>query len=173
MQPQESVKHLVDSKKFELLSVLAQQFNAESDTLNDTIDEWNKRLAALNLGLEVWVDNSLADSGHYDQFSPTTRKVERYHDRTLLGYTRVDGQWQLAVKELCCTVEPNTEVFDGFSEVVDADNTKITRLLSASRELRVKAMAKLDNLFDEFQLRLAEGLEGVAKAQKLAEIDKI
>lgn len=162
---------MVSSEKFERLSTLTQQFNQQCSTLNDTIAEWNTRLANLSLGLEVWLNTQpLETSGLYQAINPETEKPQQHFDRTLLGYAHVDGQWQLAIKEEYTIYQYNE--YGQEEAVTDSDQERVIRLLSAGRLLRIKAMERLDGLFELLEAEVTRGVNTVAKAQKLAEIEK-
>jgi hypothetical protein len=153
---------MVDAQKFERLSILSQQLNEQCSTLNDTITEWNKRLLALNLGLEVWL-NPFDYSGVYyaENDSDVRQKCVK---EISLGYAKVDGQWQLAIKE---------EFLIAGNEEREQDvPIRVTRLLSCTREMRIKAMERFDSLLSHIEEEVTQRLQIVAKAQKLAEIDK-
>lgn len=59
------------------LEEASQAINQESDRLNALVDDVDKLLKRLNLGVECWVSNPAK--------------------QLFLGYARVDGKWGLAV----------------------------------------------------------------------------
>ena len=53
------------------LSNHAVELNQKSDSWNEVIESWNARLAAMNIGLEYWLDEPLEETG---MFSPGPEK---------------------------------------------------------------------------------------------------
>jgi hypothetical protein len=161
---------MVDANEFEQLSILSQQLNEQSETLNDTIEEWNKRLEALRLGITVWLDfDPLTTTGVYYEPDENGNRWKK-RDDVVLGYDRIDGRWQLAVKEVYLVWSQDRR---GEEQVEYDSPQEVTRLLSSSRELRMQAMSKLDELVRRIKRELTRRLEVVAKAQKLGEIEKL
>ncbi len=145
------------------LAPLAQKVNKQSDQINRTISSIHEKLAKLNLGIEVWLDdnlrNALECSAWSDEASMRVRTI------SYLGYDRFDGKWQLVVKE----VNEEYTVDELGEEQVEVVNPEYTPLLQASRNLRLAALPKIPLLLDELKWKGKELLDTVKHAEKFAE----
>src|ERR1700728_3797385 len=124
---------------FSALEAQATRLNEASAQANQSLASTEKRIVALNIGFEVWLDEPIfvgereGGAGPYET-STTPIKV--------LGLARIDGKWVLAVKPM--------KYVDGFYEGDTsspyrdqfADGEAIP-VLSASRALRIAALQGL------------------------------
>jgi hypothetical protein len=103
------------------LASVADKLNQESNEINTTIGALNAKLAALNLGLEEWLE---PDEDHWQ-----------------LGYGKVQDQWQLAVR-YCAEIRIQISLYGGreYLEPVPGTELTVTPLLQATRELRIRAL---------------------------------
>jgi hypothetical protein len=154
---------MVDTNNLSELSGLAQKLNSKSDDLNKSIQALNQQLAALNLGLEVWLSNfPLDDSGFYLEFPDWNYdRGERHRKTTVLGYCKVIGEWQLAVREEECNYADE-------EPVLESSDTQ--PLLQASREIRLRAASRFDILISRLKQKAVEMLGNVEKAATLASV---
>ena len=145
------------------LAPLAKKVNTKTDQINRTISSINEKLAKLNLGIEAWLDGNLRDALDCSPWSD--EGTMRVRSISYLGYDRIDGKWQLAVKEV---TEEYTVDEDG-DEEFDKVNPEYEALLQASRNLRLAALPRIPRLLDELKSRGKELLETVESAETLAE----
>lgn len=129
------------------LASLSQTLNKKSDTLNATIDSINEKLAKLNFGLVVWLENQpIVHEG--------TRYVlgyEKHQDLNQIGGISTYGaeRWQLAVSD---------------------DRSAYSRpLLRAPREVRIQALDRVPDLLSLMKERAEELIGSIERAEKLAE----
>jgi hypothetical protein len=143
------------------LAPIAEQVNKKSNEINNTISTINAKLAKLNFGIEVWLDetwNALSSSTRdYKGFPRTT-------EASYLGYCLLDDKWQLAIKN----VEEETTVEDG-EECTKEVNPDYVSLHQASRGLRLAALQKLPELLDALKGKASGVLKSIEEAEKLAE----
>src|SRR5260370_22552776 len=145
---------MVDSIK-ELFG-LSRKLNQKSDTPNEVITSINEKLATLNLGVEAWV-------GYIQRGDPWYRDADDdqafpLHDETWLGYYRFEKGWELAVKTV--TVDA-----DGGAAYVEG----LTPLLSARRDIRVRAMKLIPELLNSIKKNAERLLQSIDEAEKAAQ----
>jgi len=124
------------------LADLSLRLNSESNTINSTITTLNAKLRSLNIGVEVWLTDTMLRALPGD---PRRDEIGPY-----LGYCSVEDQWQLAVRG-----EPNGSYCSGWTG--DLPRTPLTK---ASREVRVAALEQLPALI----CRLKEEAQRVLRA---------
>ncbi len=147
------------------LSSLSKKLNKDSNKLNSIISSINESLAKLNLGLEVWLTTPVV-SDDWKDYDDTSDRVAPWCEATILGYTRVEDQWQLTVQE-ATLVKLDDRYGNEYNEAKNS-RTPIP-LLKASREVRLNAMSLLPMLLDELKRRGEELLQEIAKAEQAAE----
>ncbi len=147
------------------LSSLSKKLNEESNKLNSIISSINESLVKLNLGLEVWLTTPVV-SDDWNDYDEASDQVAPWCEATLLGCTRVEDQWQLAVQE-ATLVKLHDQYGNEYNEPRNS-RTPIP-LLKASREVRLNAMSLLPMLLDELKRRGEELLQEIAKAEQAAE----
>ncbi len=145
---------MVDSIKE--LSSLSRKLNQKSDTLNEVITSINAKLATLNLGVEAWVGNIQRGDPWYrdaddDQAFPL-------HDETWLGYYRFEKGWELAVKTVTVDADGGAAYVDGLAP-----------LLSARRDIRVRAMKLIPELLNSIKKNAETLLQSIDEAEKAAQ----
>lgn len=151
-----------DEQKLHTLSELSSQLNAESDDLNSVIESLEQRLATMNIGIAVWCNSLLCDSGwapikNYDE-EVVGQKASGYD----LGYARDSGHWRICVRESVQYLDKNGE-FDY------AETSPFVPLVNAPRIVRVEAAAELDSLLDELIRKASGYIENIKKAKEIAE----
>lgn len=131
---------------FSSLSNNAAILNTYSDSCNNKLKDVQERLVSLNIGLEYWLKEPLSSSdqqGDIGANDNSTVIIKR------LGFTRLNGNWVLAIKTIRCV--------SGFymgeqdcpytNEYVDRDPEP---LLDASRELRLNALKSLPDFLSGY-----------------------
>ena len=145
-----------------------------SDNLNKNIEALNKRLAEMNIGLEVWlesdyrplaVDNPrrpIRTSGL--QYDSSVSPPRKYEESVYLGYCRVKNAWELAIK-----YEETTYEWDQDSrEEYQVSESTLVPLLKASREIRLLAVERFDDLLSLLNSIVQQKVETAKRAEKLA-----
>src|SRR5215469_8736750 len=173
-KPHESRNRMVDANSLAQLSHLATKLNSQSNELNSSIDALNNQLASLNLGLEVWLDSHpIEDTGLYYIQDRTHKQFgEKARDLTILGYSKVDEKWQLAIKEETFIFDTVGDAFSGTTEEQVSDGYTKQSLLKASREIRMRATLELDNLVTRLKQKAEETLKGIEAAERIAAIKR-
>ena len=137
------------------LKEIANKLNKESDELQGILSTVNKKLAELNLGLDVWCrfkSELLCKTGN---------------GAWMLGYTKVqDDGWCIAVKEIEFRVD-----YVGTPEEewhIEAESEPIS-LLKAPREVRIAAAEILSDLIDALKEEAERSVKAIEKARKIAD----
>jgi hypothetical protein len=155
------------------LKSVAEALNIESDALHETLDTINRKLNALNIGLEVWLNDYAdvmavdIDDCYHDEAAGVT-----YYVGWILGYCKFsDVGWSIAasqahVRELEQGQEP-----DDFHN--DELVTRLARtergLLNGPRSVRIEAVAKLPKLIAKLKAEAEKAVETLRKAKCLAD----
>jgi hypothetical protein len=124
------------------LADLSLLLNSESNTINSTITTLSAKLRNLNIGVEVWLTDTL--------IKPLPGNPRRDDIGPYLGYCSVEDEWQLAVRG-----EPNGDYCSGWTG--DLPRTPLTK---ASRDVRIAALEQLPALV----IRIKEEAQRVLKA---------
>jgi hypothetical protein len=150
------------------LSDLASKLNKKSDTLNATITTINRKLEKLNLGVEAWLENSPIEPS--DPYFGDHDDDEKWPlvDGTLLGYARVEDEFQLAVKEATLAeFDSRGFIHPDYYEITKSWNLR--PLLKANRNIRVRAMDYVPLLLDQIKSEATGLLKSIQEAEKAAE----
>jgi hypothetical protein len=129
---------MVDTESLSKLSKLAKQINSDSDSVNVAISAFNKQLQDMKLGIEAWVE--IADSGLKLESNPE----RKYRELTLLGFCKLEDEWQLSINDQTVTYLWNTEL----REENEAAEDFYRPLLKVSRDKRLAAIDYFDDLLD-------------------------
>src|SRR5207249_3514221 len=111
----------------------ASKLNDASDSVTTVLNAIEKRLASMNIGLEVWLDDKPLKKTDPrfidgDDDSATVHWTEKR-----LGYARVDKKWCLAVKSVQMN-GPNEEHDEPVEVCTDGDPIPLAQ---ASRGIRL------------------------------------
>jgi hypothetical protein len=149
------------------LSDLSRKLNEKSDALNAAISSINKKLAKLNFGVEVWLEQSPIECGDFDTNTSEIedRLTDPTADATLLGYCHVEDAWQLAVKYVTLHARKD-KLGRVYNEATDSLQPR--PLLKASRQLRFKSASEIPQILDRIKDEATLLLEGIEKAEKTA-----
>lgn len=153
-----------------LLSNLAETaatLNKESDHINTLIEQLGEKLRKLNIGIEVWVEepelSSVEDEeevGEVEEGNPI--KQDSSYD-TQLGFTRLHDTWQLAVRQVLYRRYPDYGSRWDFVRV----ESDYSRLLDASRSIRIAALAAFPALLKKLQEETEAAVRTIRDAKKL------
>jgi len=142
---------------FPALEAQATRLNEASAFANKTLAETEKRVVALNIGFEIWLDEPIfvgEPVGGVGPFETSTTPLKA------LGLARIDGKWVFAVKPM--------KYVDGFydgdtgspfrNQFVDGDAIPV---LSASRAMRIAALQALPKFLDKLRQEVASTTIGI------------
>jgi hypothetical protein len=149
------------------LSDLSRKLNQESDKTNSIIVTINKKLAALNFGLEVWLEFPAIESGDLKKVYPgQVVRLPRQKSVIYLGYCNVEDGWQLAAKSGTLIEDWDKDSEEMFTVLTEVEYQP---LLKAAREVRVGALPLVPRLLDEVKLKTESLLKAIHEAEKAAE----
>jgi hypothetical protein len=148
------------------LETTAEALNRESDTVNTLIEQFEAKLRALNVGLDVWTP--VDDGAQWDQPVENARGdevVERQWEQTELGFiktmnTHGERVWGLAVRSVLYRRDDQ-----GDWEIINPGRRD--RLLDASRVQRIAALKAFPRLVVELHNQAKAALQTIRAAQKL------
>jgi hypothetical protein len=142
------------------LSSLAQVLNQETDSYTKSLTELQKRINGLNLGIETWV--VLSESG-----KAGTPNRDTYR-QTLLGYAKTDEGWGFAIQER--RIERGFFQDDSncpYENEYDEGPAKL--LLKSSRELRIRAAGRIEDLLQGLIARANDVIPTLKKAKEFSQ----
>ena len=147
------------------LIALSHKLNEKTNTINSTISSLNENLARLNLGVEAWLDCLSLEAEAYEEHSETeTCARSRTRDEKVLGYCRVENEWQLAVRKATRVIYPDS--FEDRDYEDDILNPTYYPLLKASRHFRAKAVTQIPALLDQIGASVMRLLSSIEIAEK-------
>jgi len=123
------------------LTPLSETLNAESNDLNETIATISRKLAALNLGIEVWFATDWPDVevGFAKVFDPQHPSKE---------------SWQLATRNGS----------DNNSELI----VHSSKLIGASRDIRIEGLRRVPAIVQGLKSEAESRIRAMKEAKKLA-----
>jgi hypothetical protein len=127
------------------LAVLSETLNDETNSLNITISTFNSKIAALNLGIEVWLDSNNPEFQIGFAKAPTAG----------------DYSWQLATRSKLFGDEYE-------NEGKDDDWSKAAPLLNASRNLRIEGLAMVPEILSQLKSAAHEKIQVMRRAKQQA-----
>lgn len=135
------------------LNKSASELNAGTETVNSVLASAETKLAKMNLGFEVWVPDSLS-SIQISEYS--------YQD-TELGFAKIGTDWSLAVRVREGKRDPRSGDFDWYPLPIPGS----TRLLDASRRVRIKALQHIPELLEALKSKADGAAAAIREAKKL------
>lgn len=151
------------------LTKVAAALNRESDELNAVIEDFEEQLESAGVGVSVWLNENYAlDESDWDEdYDPDRDTSWRSAHAKLLGYTKIDGKWRIAVKDVTLR-KGDARARSGSEEVeILVGRQPITPLAQASRAVRVEAAAHFETLAKVLTMQMKRHLDSIAKARKL------
>lgn len=145
------------------LSDLSHKLNQKSDKLNVLISSMNEKLAAFNFGVEAWLIDPITAGDPNDWDMERGCQTDPERDATLLGYCKVEDQWQLATQRTTL-VEKTDERGETYEQA--KNSMAAAPLLKASREVRAKAMRLIPRLLDLLKDEAVDLLASIEDAEK-------
>lgn len=142
------------------LSSLSKTLNEESNRVNALLLDIEKKLIEMNLGVEAW---ATIKEQPYTEGEPGCDDYTHWSADTQIGFSDWHGEWKLTVR----TVHFE-EIQDnyGSKEWRERNEGRRQPLLQASRDIRLKAMASLEALFDELVAEAKRVLSGIEKGKQ-------
>jgi hypothetical protein len=154
------------TSQFAALSDTAARLNAESDAINQLIEQLQEKLRALNIGLEAWVllqsepGPAIARGSRVGvRPSPTPVRVE-----TSVGYARSADGWGLYVKRISYRAQPTSPFLPVMSELVAVN--KWLKLSDASRAIRIDALEAFPTLLERLKAAAESAVNAIEQAKK-------
>lgn len=149
----------MSSDKFAELTELSRRLNKDSDEVTSLIEQFEKKLKSLSLGIEIWLSKNPLQT---DINQGDLRRSE--HKETWLGYARLENKWALAVKDVrVCDGQFDGDENMPYREVFDLGNAR--SLVEASRLLRLEAVPKLGRLLGALKAKTESLLAELEKAK--------
>jgi hypothetical protein len=131
------------AESLDKLARIAQQLNAETDDLKNTVEGLDKTLGKMKLGVSVWLDELIEDGA--------ASELKGYK----LGYAKVKDKWRIAVQ--------------GVAKKGAATEAPTVALSKAPRLVKVHAVSRLDDLLGALTERAEAFLVDIREARGTAE----
>jgi hypothetical protein len=142
------------------LSSLSKALNEESNQVNALLLDIEKKLIEMNLGVEAW---ATIMQEPYTEGEPGCNDYSYWSADTQVGFSKWHDEWKLMVR----TVHfEETQENWGIKEWKKRTEDRRQPLLQASRDIRLKAMASLEALFDELVGEAKRVLSGIGKGKQ-------
>jgi hypothetical protein len=155
----------------------AEKLNRSTDELNSSLQTIQDKINALDLGVEVWLNDERDELSRrvidhreerYEHYG--AERIDRYRTYQVveLGYGRIGDGWALVTRTV--TFEQKNERGTGW-ELVDDEPVEQERkpLLRAARAIRVAAIERIPALIDALHNSSQQVIDAVEKAKRLAE----
>jgi hypothetical protein len=131
----------------------ASELNAGTQTVNSVLASVETQLTKMNLGFEVWVPDSLS----------TVQISEYRYQDTELGFTKTGIDWSLAVRVREGQRDSQSDDFEWYPLPIPGS----TRLLDASRQVRIKALQHMPELIEALKSKADEAAATINEAKRL------
>ncbi len=159
------------TSQFAALSDVAARLNAQSDTVNLLIEQFQDKLRVQNVGLEAWVllqtepgsvavpllGSRLTTTRQLTQAMPVTIEIS-------VGHARGDDGWGLYVKRIAYKPQAPNVFPRASAEVVSV--SKWIKLVDASRAIRVEALGAFPKLLEELKTAAESAVQKIENAKK-------
>jgi hypothetical protein len=155
-------------EKLSMLAKGAARLNKESDEINKIISDFEAKLAGMNLGIEVWVQDPAeyafdqTRSGYLgcvilNEPDPGAPKSNEHWRVWTLGYSKINEKWRIAMK---CT-----ELAKVGGEYTEWQHQSWP-LSEIGRDFRIKALGMMGDLFDRLNEKMEEMLGDIGKGKE-------
>jgi hypothetical protein len=154
------------STRLSSLEDTASKLNEASNSVTAVLNAVEKRLASMNIGLEVWLDDKplrKTDRRFIEGDDGGDAVVHWVEKR--LGYARIDKKWCLAVKSVQMN-GPTEERDEPLEVATDGDPIPLAQ---ASRRIRLSAVRLMPRFIDRLERGAEEAIEAIEQATKLVE----
>lgn len=145
-------------QKLQAISARAEKLNKATDDLNQTINGIEAKLAAVRVGVSVWLDSLLDEKRSFEEVEAPNGeyRTARMRSGWNLGYTKIEDAWRIAAKRC------EGEDFNGDCELTDSAGA--VPLVTAPRAVRMQAAEQLETLLDAILNRMSEYMRGIESA---------
>lgn len=158
------------SRLLQELTEVAGVLNRQSDSINELIEGFENRLRKLNLGLEVWLTDAL-ESRPWAHTTDGETSDEGTND-VQLGFVAGPGrpaplrakEWHLAIRTVTWRRRPDDRGWD----LIEVEPPS-TRLLDASREIRIAALSRFPQLLGELNRAAKQAVQAIQDAKKFVQ----
>ncbi len=146
------------------LSKLSKALNDESNKVNEILLDFEKKLVAMNLGVEAWV--TLKEESYSEEIQEGDDRQVKCLKVTQLGFGEWSGEYQLLIKfiDFMETVTPY-----GNPDWDTRQEYGKRPIRGASREIRVMALENLENLLDALMAEANRVLSAIKKGRKIVD----
>jgi|HubBroStandDraft_6_1064221.scaffolds.fasta_scaffold171239_2 hypothetical protein len=135
---------------FERLVTAASTLNKSSDELKKVIEDLEARINGLKIGISAWVNVVV-----WEDDDP-----KEEYERIQVGYGKINSRWCLGIRRLV-----------GHHQNPEPDKIRESwQFNDAPRKLRLLAVEKLGDLFEELTTKLNEAAAGVNKGVSSAKL---
>lgn len=139
-------------KLFNDLENTANRLNATADAANELIGAANERLGSMGAGVEFASDDCVLREEPFSEYDEhQDREVDAGYATHVLAYGKIHGTWQMAVQKR--RYVPGSQ---GFKDDYDLLGAEDIPLLSADREIRIKAASLLPTFLRDYTAHLAK-----------------
>lgn len=139
MSTAEAMTNLTD------LATVSKELNAKSNQANQILMDLEKKLVAMNLGVEAWLSKDpLQSEPSVEDWEDGNGewKESKFRTDEVLGFGRLGDRFCLLVKK----VTYEEDFLHGGWKV--KEEKEPSHLLQASRQLRIEALSKIEPLLD-------------------------
>jgi hypothetical protein len=135
---------------FERLVTAAATLNKSSDELKKVIEDLEARINGLKIGIPAWVNVVV-----WEDEEPNGE-----YERIQVGYAKINSRWCLGIRKLV-----------GHHQNPEPDKVRESwQFNEAPRKVRLLAVEKLGDLFEELTGKLSEAAVGVNKGVSSAKL---
>ncbi len=152
----------MDDTRIELRN-LSRQLNMKSRKVDAIISTANRKLAALGLEMDVWLDDKAVAYGYYGEENDQSHCSRR---ALLLGWSVFDESWQLAVRLATIRVRTNQQGHE-FEEVVNPEGP--TPLAMHDRWIGMRAVRVLPSLLTLLEKEVKSVIGDIGQAEEVVE----
>lgn len=137
---------------FESLQQTTSRLNATADAANELIRTTSEQLEKLGAGVAFASSECVLRTENLSRHNEDAdREEDAGYDSCVLSFAKIHGAWQLGVQKQHWV--PGTSGFTGDYDLVGSDEEP---LLSADRELRIKAASMLPAFLQEYTAHIAK-----------------
>jgi hypothetical protein len=153
------------------LTPVTEALNTKSNEVNQIIADLNAKLSKLKIGISA-TTVAIAVGNWHDAINTSADVVSRSRELSMLGYNKINEQWQLGIASCWETqaYENGVPQKDNYGDgETEAGNLEWTPLLQASRSLRIAALSHVEQLITEMHRLAKSEIETIDQARKLAD----
>lgn len=151
MKTIEITKTMPKESQLEKLASLSKTLNNKTDAINAAILRLEKRLAEMNIGLEVWLGVALAEEGYFTRTNDRGEIIDPDGWSAMysveLGYAKFNDEWHIVSRRTLDLYAPDDGY--GLGEMIfnrRIESGPLRPLTSAPRAVRIEAMQYMDSL---------------------------